>query len=249
MLRFSIIIPTYNYAHYLPRALESALAQPGEDYEIIVVDDGSTDGTRDLVRRMAIMENECNRERITFGSVEGSPFPTERHPRAVTGDAAGNYVYVANWDSHSVTGFSVDPSTGSLRPIHGSPFSTGVRPRNVRLHSSGRFAFVSNRDSGDISIFVVHSETGALAPAVVSRVLAGPRPRYTVLGLQGRYAYAAHQGARSLSAYAVDQSTGELKPVPWAPIDGSPFRSDAYPRIMSWKSKLLSRIKLQLTAQ
>ena len=49
MLRFSIIIPTYNYAHYLPRALESALAQRGEDYEIIVVDDGSIDGTRDLV--------------------------------------------------------------------------------------------------------------------------------------------------------------------------------------------------------
>jgi glycosyltransferase involved in cell wall biosynthesis len=49
MLPFSIVIPTYNYARYLPRALESALAQAGQQDEIIVVDDGSTDGTARLL--------------------------------------------------------------------------------------------------------------------------------------------------------------------------------------------------------
>jgi len=43
MLKFSIIIPCYNYARYLRRAIESAVNQPGEDYEVIVIDDGSTD--------------------------------------------------------------------------------------------------------------------------------------------------------------------------------------------------------------
>lgn len=47
---FSIVIPSYNYARYLPRALESVLAQPGDDYEIIVVDDGSTDDTAEVVK-------------------------------------------------------------------------------------------------------------------------------------------------------------------------------------------------------
>jgi len=44
-LRFSIIIPTYNYGRFLGRAIDSALAQPGDDYEVAVIDDGSTDDT------------------------------------------------------------------------------------------------------------------------------------------------------------------------------------------------------------
>lgn len=45
--RFSIIIPTYNYARFLPRAIDSALAQQEDDHpvEVIVIDDGSTDQT------------------------------------------------------------------------------------------------------------------------------------------------------------------------------------------------------------
>lgn len=45
----SIVLPTYNQADYLPKALDSILAQTWEDYELIVVNDGSTDGTRKIL--------------------------------------------------------------------------------------------------------------------------------------------------------------------------------------------------------
>jgi glycosyltransferase involved in cell wall biosynthesis len=48
MPRVSIIIPTYNCGDYLGRAIDSVCAQTYKDYEILVVDDGSTDNTKDV---------------------------------------------------------------------------------------------------------------------------------------------------------------------------------------------------------
>lgn len=45
----SVVIPAYNYAHYLPFAIESALIQTYKPIEVIVVDDGSTDNTQQVV--------------------------------------------------------------------------------------------------------------------------------------------------------------------------------------------------------
>ncbi|MCU0424331.1 MAG: glycosyltransferase family 2 protein [Candidatus Kapabacteria bacterium] len=47
---FSVIICTYNRAHLLPRALDSLLAQTETDWEAIIVDDGSTDGTEEVIQ-------------------------------------------------------------------------------------------------------------------------------------------------------------------------------------------------------
>lgn len=48
-MRFTVLTPTFNRAHVLPRAYESLLGQTFRDFEWLIVDDGSSDSTGDLV--------------------------------------------------------------------------------------------------------------------------------------------------------------------------------------------------------
>ena len=50
-MKFSVIIPLYNKAPYIRKALESVLAQTYTDYELIIVDDGSTDGSFTIAKQ------------------------------------------------------------------------------------------------------------------------------------------------------------------------------------------------------
>lgn len=51
MSHITVIIPTYNRSAWLPHAIDSVLNQTFRDYELVVVDDGSTDETHSLLRK------------------------------------------------------------------------------------------------------------------------------------------------------------------------------------------------------
>lgn len=54
---FSIIVPTYNNENELKKCIDSILAQSYSDFELIIVDDGSTDGTPDICDSYALQDS------------------------------------------------------------------------------------------------------------------------------------------------------------------------------------------------
>jgi len=65
--RISVCIPTFNHAHFLKHAIESVLVQTFDNFELIIIDNCSSDNTRELVaeyvssdRRVAYFCNETN---------------------------------------------------------------------------------------------------------------------------------------------------------------------------------------------
>ena len=51
MPRVTVLLPTFQSENYLQETLESILSQTFQDFELLIVDDGSTDGTRSLIQR------------------------------------------------------------------------------------------------------------------------------------------------------------------------------------------------------
>ena len=66
----SVCIPTYNGAEFLPETLASVAAQRFDDFEVVIVDDGSTDATIEIAERFARDESRARviRNRTRAGS-------------------------------------------------------------------------------------------------------------------------------------------------------------------------------------
>ena len=56
-MRFSLVVPVYNVEEYLAECLDSVLSQTFSDYEVLLIDDGSTDGSSAICERYANIDH------------------------------------------------------------------------------------------------------------------------------------------------------------------------------------------------
>ena len=91
----SVVMPTYNREDLLPRSIESILDQTYDDFEFIIVDDGSTDNSIELIKfyqkkdkRIRLIQNETNKG-ISYSRNRGMD------------EAKGRYVAIMDSDDYS----------------------------------------------------------------------------------------------------------------------------------------------------
>ena len=75
----SVIIPIFNAENYIHRCIDSILAQSYVDFELLLIDDGSTDSSGSICNEYALADNRVPAGRFLPGSEEcrkeGSPAP------------------------------------------------------------------------------------------------------------------------------------------------------------------------------
>jgi GT2 family glycosyltransferase len=125
----SVVIPCFNYARYLPDAVESVLTQQGVDVDVIVVDDASTDESLAVARRLAERDP---RVRVLGNPANSGPVDTFNRGLA---EAKGEFLVRLDADdlltpgslSRAVAVMQALPGVGMVygRPLH---FTEGKLP-------------------------------------------------------------------------------------------------------------------------
>ena len=128
------------------------------------------------------------------------------------GTAAPAIVYVANNGSNTVSGYTINATTGALVAATGSPFAAGTNPAAVAVSSNGAFAFVANSGSNNVSAYTINATTGVLTAAGAA-VAAGTNPSAITVSPNGAFAFVANSGSNNVSAYTINSTTGALTAV------------------------------------
>jgi len=100
MPKVSVIIPNYNHAQFLEQRLDSVLNQTYQDFEVIFLDDASTDNSREIIAKYA---NHPKISHFVFNETNsGSPF---KQWEKVFNLAEGEYIWIAESDDYSELNF------------------------------------------------------------------------------------------------------------------------------------------------
>lgn len=133
---------------------------------------------------------------------------------------SGTFLFVLNQGSSDISGFAIDPTTGSLSVVNGSPFPSGCSGSSLAMTPKADTLFVTCPVAGTIEALTITGKGVLSAPTQVS----GPSgaPTFASVDPTGRFLYAADP-MNGVLAFSIG-SNGAL-----SAISGSPFVAGTQP--------------------
>lgn len=148
--RVSIAVPVYNGERYLAQALDALLAQTYTDFEIVISDNASTDGTEAICRAYAARDSRIRYERQAlnrgaawnfnhaFALARGELFRWHAHDDLVEPEFTARCVAALDRDPRAVLAYArtrVIGADGETLYTYDAPFRTDSPDPSVRLHA------------------------------------------------------------------------------------------------------------------
>ncbi|KPQ01377.1 glycosyltransferase [Marinobacter sp. HL-58] len=159
MATVSVVTPTYNRARFLPDAVNSVLAQTYPDFELIIVDDGSMDNTRDVLEPFLA----DRRVRYFYQENQGQ----SRARNLALDQAAGDFIAFLDSDDT----WALDKLEKQLAVLHAHPDVEIVHGDEATIDEHGTVISVENmkRYSGRITRQLLADNSVSITTALVRR--------------------------------------------------------------------------------
>ncbi|MBH0184819.1 MAG: beta-propeller fold lactonase family protein [Nitrospira sp.] len=146
---------------------------------------------------------------------------------AIGGVGTTSIVYVANRGSDDVSGYSINPSAGTLVAIAGSPFPQIADPSAIAVSSNGFFAFVTNAGaSNTVTAFRVATDGRLLrvpsTQATPNPAPVGMDPVALAISPNNQFLYVANRGSDTVTAFSIEDA-GALTLVPQTGASANPI--------------------------
>lgn len=163
MPRVSVIVPAYNAARYLSAAIDSVVGQTYADWELIIVDDGSTDNTRFVVQ--SYIPTLGDRLRYFWQANRGLPAARNAGIRKARGEFIGildaDDVWLPTRLARGITVMDSSPRVGL------------VHSRIARIDSNGAvvdcLSFPARFQAGKVALHIYTRRANILCPTVLLR--------------------------------------------------------------------------------
>lgn len=155
-MKFSIIIPLYNKAAYVEKALRSVFAQTFTDYELIVVDDGSTDNSLQVAKRL-LDEASQNLSPFTFHLLTQKNAGVGAARNKGVAESSGEYLCFLDADDWWEPTF-LEEMAKFVEEYPGA----GIYASNYTYFKPGKTHVAVNHPSGDINYPKLYFDNGAM---------------------------------------------------------------------------------------
>lgn len=165
MIKVSVIVPNYNHAPYLKERLDSIFNQSFQSFEVILLDDNSTDNSKEIL--VAYAKNEKATHFIINDENSGSPF---KQWNKGIGLATGEYIWIAESDDTCDLNF-LEEQVKALEQNDITVAKTIILTDNIKTEEELRnhFQFTYNTNSLKPEHFIDYCPIGNVSSVVFKR--------------------------------------------------------------------------------